>query len=539
MPLAYANVPWPPAAEEQVARYYREWQAWYAGDPQQLRAVYGGGIDPTAQRFFGTEVGNVNRPAQYRGGVVGTLARVWWGAPLSGGQNTTKLHIAAASDISTLSADLLFSEMPNCDAGDDSLNERLEEIWEQGQAHSRLLEAAETCSGFGGVYVRACVDKSISDVPLFDVVPPDCAVPFWRYGLLAAVVFWRVLDTGQSGPVLRHLELHEVIDGVGYVCHGLYRGDAQKLGMPVPLLDGDEECQRLAMLVDEYGRIVTGASQLDVEYVPNVRPFRLIRGSDLGRSDYAGSEGAMDALDETWSSWMRDIRLAKARLLVPQAYLDGNARGKGASFDPEQEIFQTVDALVDPTQGLSITQTQFAIRTAEHHDTAAGLWRVIVRGAGLSAEAFGEETSGTAMTATESNQRGERTDATRLRKIGYWRRPVGRLAAVMLQLDAAHYDGKASAGPVTVTWPDAAAPAPGELAKTLQLLDAAKAVSTKTKVIMLHPDWEKEAVGAEVELIDGPALPNPDTFTGVPPAPLGAPGQPMPPAPVPPTPYSG
>jgi hypothetical protein len=36
---------------------------------------------------------------------------------------------------------------------------------------------------------------------------------------------------------------------------------------------------------------------------------------------------------------MRDIRLGKARLIVPHRYLDNIGRGKGAVFEPEREVY--------------------------------------------------------------------------------------------------------------------------------------------------------------------------------------------------------
>ena len=45
------------------------------------------------------------------------------------------------------------------------------------------------------------------------------------------------------------------------------------------------------------------------------------------------------------SSWMRDIRLGKAKLMVPQSMLDNIGRGKGAVFEPEREVFVPLNSL--------------------------------------------------------------------------------------------------------------------------------------------------------------------------------------------------
>ena len=73
--------------------------------------------------------------------------------------------------------------------------------------------------------------------------------------------------------------------------------------------------------------ISTGSPGLAVVYVPNQRPSSWRNdplGQHLGRSDLAGVESLMDALDEAYSSWMRDIRLGKARLLDNTVLLPGS-----------------------------------------------------------------------------------------------------------------------------------------------------------------------------------------------------------------------
>lgn len=522
MPLDYGNVTWPPASCAEVAHLYQRWGAWYSGDPDLLATVYRG----AAATGDGAS-----------GGMAGALRRMWWGRRPTASQGTTRLHVPAASDISALSADLLFGErcsvkretedLPT--AADrapdgpalviaDPAQDRLDDMLDESGAYPALLEAAEICSAYGGVYLRVSANKAVADTPLLDAIHPDNAHPEWVSSRLQAVTFWRTCKT-DDGKTWRHLERHEVLGtgptAVGMVYHGLYVGARDRLGAQWPL-DAHPDTARFALMVDEQGGIATGASLLDVVYVPNVRPNRLVRGTPLGRSDYQGVEPIMDALDETWSSWLRDIRLAKARVIVPEAYLRSGGQGQGAEFDAEQEIFQSVNILGKPDQAPTLEQVQFEIRVAEHAATTSAQWRAIMRGAGLSADAFGEEVDGGAATAKEIGKRGERTQATRGRKIGYWRPEIERIGLLFQQLDVALFGAKYTPIDCDAEWPDAAAPDPETLSRTIQLLDAAKAVSTRTKVRMVHPDWDDTKVDEEVELIDGAAMEDPGTFTGAP-----------------------
>ena len=520
MPITYGNVPWPPPECADPAPYYQEWGAWYRGDLGGLAAVYGGARrSPAAQQFFGSDTGTGRWP-----GAKNLISTFWHGKMPTPGQNTTRLHIPAAADVSKLSASMLYAEPPAFTVpNDEAARDRLEEILKKGGIYSVLQEQAEQASAFGGMFLRASVDVEISDTPLVDALIPDNAVPVWRRGILVAVTFWRKVHE-DGAKIWRHLERHDVERGVGYVEHALYLGGYDKLGEKVPLEDGDDECQYLAQLVDSANRIPTGATKLDVVYQPNIRPHRLIRGTPLGRSDYQGAEGAMDGLDETWSSWMRDIRLAKGRMVVPQAYLMSGGAGGGAYFDLEQEVFQGINMMGGKDQGMQLSQVQFAIRVEEHERTCAGHWRTISQTAGLSRDAFGESEGGGERTAKEVGKHGERSTGTKQQKQGYQTPGLSRLAFVIQELDVAHLGGKYTPSPVEIEWPDNATVDPETQARTLQLLDAAKAVSTRTKVEMLHPDWDSEDIDAEIILIEGPKIEEPDLFGQDP----GNPGDPVP-----------
>ena len=530
MPIELGNVAWPPVECHKPNRFYREWGAWYGGDPETLEAVYS-----ESGYFTGTAV-DKRYSATLGGGVRGALARLWWGRPTSSpGQPSVKLHIPAAGDLSMYAADLLFGAPPEITIGDpvkatssdgvvltspSPATERWQTISEEIGFDSRMLEGSEQGSAYGGIYLRASVLPKVNgwrpvEAPIVGAIPPDAAIPEWRGGFLTAVTFWR--EVGRTGgsaldkvKVWRHLERHEP----GMVYHALYLGTPERLGEPMSLAASDATAELVPAAK-------TGATGLAVEYVPNMRPHRLIRGTNLGRSDYAGAEPSMDALDETWSSWMRDIRLAKARLVVPEALLQSNGKGEGASFDADREIWAAIGGMPAPDAKM-LTPVQFLIRVNEHRDTAAAALRQIWRTAGYSVGENGEETEAQgAATATEVVSRGARTAATRSRKIGYWQPALRRLARAMLEMDmaAGFSRGLDLSGPIAVEFPPAVAPDPKQRAETLELLGRAKFISTRTAVEELHPEWPEERVLQEVEAIEK-ATPEPDAFGDGPPPPM-------------------
>jgi A118 family predicted phage portal protein len=509
VPLPYGGkTPWPPAHCGPVNAKIATWSAWYGGDPDELSAAYAAASSTT--------------PAPYQGGsestfgkIASTIQRWFWGSTPTAGQPRGKLHVPVAADIASASAGLLFSEPPKITAADSGTQDWLADATGDG-LQATLLEAAEIAAALSGVYLRVVWDHAVRpEGPWLAVVHPDAAVPQWTYDRLSAVTFWRVVSAAH-GKVRRHLEHHES----GSISHGLYEGTDTELGMPIPLTEAPD-LAALAEFLTDGNVILTGVPRLTAVYVPNIRPNRIWRNvasaAPLGRSDYVGIEPAMDALDETMSSWMRDIRLGKARLIVPRAYLQSGGRGGGAWFDAEQEIIAAVDAM-PAADGLNITPNQFAIRVIEHQTTANDLFAKIITLAGYDGQTFGLM-GNVATTATETNARERKSLITRDRKILYWRPVLIEIIETLLAIARTQFNAAVTPQRVGIEFAPGVSIDPEAQARTLQMLHGAEAVSAKTKVEMLHPDWEDDAVAAEVAAITsdrGAGLPgNGDPFAAI------------------------
>ena len=488
--------PWPPSPHGIALQQMALWSAWWIGDPEGLSSVYGAVGGGATSDFF----------ANRQGGVIPTLARFFWGRPSVTGQRKTRLHVPLAADIATASADLLFSEPPQFIVeGNANAEARADEIMNVGTLHSELLEAAEACSALGGGWLRLVWDQDVADHVMLDTVPADSAIGEWRWGHLSAVTFFT--ETRNDKTVTRHLERHEP----GRILHGLYRGDDKTLGHPTALVDHPSTAP-YADLVDEEGAIPTGVEGLTATYAANMRPQRRWRKiqslSELGRSDFDGVEQLMDALDETYTSWMRDIRLAKARLVVPEFMLNDLGKGQGAAWDEDQEIYSALN-MQPNASGDSITAHQFSIRVTEHRDTASQIVNDILRSAGYSQSTLDADSEG-ALTATEVVAREQTSARTRAKKTRYWSQALDPLLTTWLELDAVVFSTRAQ-GTVTVQWPDSSQPDQEALSRTVNALNQAGAVSTDTKVRMVHTDWDEEEIQAEVERVQaetGAAVPD-------------------------------
>lgn len=499
MPLpTRTDLAWPPAPFDVAFKQIDVHDAWYVGDPSALHKAYQSG-----QTVHST------RPSQRAGGVVGTVARFFWGRPTPAHQQRTRLHVPIAADIATTSADLLFAEpprvlLPKSKDGkvDHPAQERLEELMNDPATHSAWLESAEFASAHGGAYLRVVWDVDTENHPFLVGVAADSAIPEFRYGRLKAVTFWTVVKD-EGSRVVRHLERHEA----GFIYHGVYEGTRDALGRAAALADYDAT-RPYALLVNADGAIATGATGLTAAYIPNMLPQRRWRKSPgltaLGRSDFDGVEGIFDAIDEAYSSWMRDVRLAKARLIVDQSLMESNGVGQGASFDDDQELFTAVGGGAGKiADGSALTPHQFDIRWAEHQRTIQDLIRSALRSAGYSPASFGDDSVSVQETATQVKSKQQLSERTRDKKIRYWKTALGPLARTLLEVDAfvfkknVGYDGVLP----DVRFPEKAQQDPQELAQTIQLLDQANAISTELKVRMAHPDWDAVKIDEEVARI--------------------------------------
>ncbi|MET8113802.1 hypothetical protein [Streptomyces prasinus] len=502
MPLPTTpNTVWPPPHLEIPHADMDMWRAWYSGDPNHLAAVYGGVAaytrNGTAREFF-----DVDR----RRATTGEL-RMFWGQDPSPGQQAAKLHVPIASDIAEVSANLLWSDVPQVTVDVDSTDKATAKSTQaqigrylDDRGHAKMREAAEMAAGLSNVYLRAVWDTSLRPRPWTDVLQPEAVVPTWRWGALAEAIVWRELVPLKDGEVWRLLEYHVP----GMIEYGVYRGDVGTIGQRMEL-DDHPDTEYLAARTDSLGRQATGIDRLLITHMPNILPNRAWDGvphtAPLGRSDYAGIEQTMDALDEVWTSWLRDLRLGKAMVVVPQSMLDTDGPGAGGTYDLDREVRVALNMLDDGGKD-AITQIQFKIRVEEHEATAKALRRQILSSAGYSAQSFGEEGS-VAVTATEVAARKEESLSTRGTKILYQRPALVDHLTTMMMIDVRHCKAKGvdPAAELTVSWPQAVQPDPESVARTLSLLDTAGAISTFMKVKMREPSWDDTEVWEEVQRI--------------------------------------
>lgn len=424
------------------------------------------------------------------------------------GSNKCRVHLPLAADIASTSANLLFSQEPTYTIMHDDKEEvdgpqqkRLEYLLMKNGVASKLNESAETCAAMGDIYMKLRWNKSIA-YPLLDIVQPDLAWPEYLLGELRCCHFFTEVASDREKDVyIRTYECYKK----GEIQMALYSGNSRELGRKLP------ESQLKALGYESV--IKCPVDELLAVHIANVRPNRKYRSSMLGRSDFDSLRDSFDSLDETFSSWMRDIRLAKAKLIVPAEYLrkrkvpegmEEQLTAKGSfEFDADVETYVAMDINTDVAGGTGITPSQFAIRASEHMATCQEIVTYILEMAGYSPQSFGYQVKGSAASGTALNVRERKSAVTKNKKLTYWQAPLEQILTAMVRLDHALYPDKGSDGvdTVSVAFADSMGADAYTVAETLELLKRASAASTITMVRMMHPDWGESQVTNEVALI--------------------------------------
>lgn len=478
------NMIWPPM--DLLSWKMQEHSAWFSGSAEVLA------------NFYTSYLNNNINPRELRE-LSGDSS--FWGRQIAN-QGEIFVHVPLAGDIAETSASLLFSEPPTVKIAEANVEKASTDAKETQenflsllednavQFFNKIYEGAEASASIGGVYIKIAWDEELSPYPLVVIEQADYAIPEFSFGVLKAVTFWKVMRVEKDGSITyRLLERYDR----GAITYTLYKGSSDRLGFKVNL-DSLEETKDLNDVIN------LSVDELLAVYVPNIRPNRIDRGSNLGRSDYCGQEGLMDSLDETFSSWMKDIALAQAKILIPAEFLEN--RGSGFRYNMDQMLYTKLD--MDPTiEGNKITPQQFDIRAEQFEKTAVNLMERIVSGAGYAPQSFGLKIEGRAESGTALHIRERKSFITKSKKERYWRPAIQRILELIMLVYAKELRGKGINPDLVpiIEFNDSLLNDVNEIANSVKLLAEAQAISIATGIRMVHPDWEEDQVLAEAEKI--------------------------------------
>lgn len=204
----------------------------------------------------------------------------------------------------------------------------------------------------------------------------------------------------------------------------------------------------------------------------------------------------MDSLDSVYTSWMRDIELAKSRIIVPEEWIEPTE--SGGTFNKDREVFTALDIDPNSREEIGLTLNQFEIRAEEHRQSALELLDRIITHAGYNPQSFGLRIEGRAESGTALNVRERKTYITKDKKENYFKSALEDIFYVMLQIDKQKLGTSITPYKPTVEFPPINVDVK-EMSEAVNTLNAAQSATIETRVRMLHPDWKEERIQEEVE----------------------------------------
>lgn len=475
----------PPYEWEYWYAKYREWSAWYSGDPESLLKFYtvvAAGSE-TAQEKFWARLEN-----EERAGIV---------------------HMPAAGDIASTSGNLLFAENPRFKyQTENESGIRIKDIMSENGFDNILLEGAEIAAALSGCMLKIDIDPTVLKLPLISVLAPTQFFPsFWR-GRLYEVLFFRVVKETETGTIFRLFENRRKEGNDLIIEYQLHKGTDTKVGEIIDL-NSISETENLNLVPVKYPNI----DGLGCVYCPNKRPNKLQIGSVLGINDYHGVITMMDSLDFTWTSWMRDIELGMAQIFIDEELLtkDKSETSGGLTFLNKFSKFKKAFTKLNLTSwrmggetgAKPIDSLQFEIRVEQHSKTCESLFHQIVSLCGYSPQTFGLGEFGSAQSGTALRIRENKSQLTRNTKSRYWQQAIKMILNQAQQMDVAgNLATSYQSQIVTPELEDAIVVDPLETSEVLRNLDQARGISNYMKVKIQHPEWEDKNVNEEVDRIN-------------------------------------
>jgi A118 family predicted phage portal protein len=458
-----------------------EWRIWYSDDAEAIANFYAHRVsDNTPNGRFWGEIERKER--------------------------ANVVHEPLVTDITAMSSNLLFSEPPEIiipESATEKQQSKIDAFIEENGLYSLLLEAADMCAGMGGVYLKLDTDPDISDSAILTIKTPEMAIPTFKYNRLVEVCFWKKVKSDDK-KVFRLFENRFNENDTLHIEYALFEGSDDHIGKKVSV----------DKLVETQGfedQQFPNYSGIGVEYIPNVLPNKLHPGSAQGMSDFAGSLTLLDSLDETMTSWMRDLTLGQARIFVDKEVMSPDVpdnlnypKEQFDRFDPHNRVYQMTDLSNWKLTGggaKPIDSIQFDIRVDEHMKTATKLIESIVSRSGYAPQSFGLNVDGRADSGTALRLRERKTFLTQSKKAKYWKRALTKLMNSFQEFE--RVTGLNTIEPVEIKAhpSDSIVHDMSEVSQTVMNLRSAEAISIETSIKMAHPDWSDEAVQAEKNAI--------------------------------------
>jgi len=419
-PYEYDSLLTPDRMEQLQSRFTRNMlinSAWYAGNDLELKQLYE--KDLKAFKLHKKTSDELN---------------YFWAQPTDG-TNIRKIHSGIPQLITEKMVDLLLSngyeytvyKDKELTERDDDVQDRLENILLDNNFAMQLQEGIETESWSGGVAFKLSFNKRFK-YPIIEVIQPEDYEPVIEAGRIVEDIFIKYFSRKHGNFKLK--ERYGIDTSGGFIKYELYRhtnGD----WVDAKLSDLDET-------KDLKDTSFKGIFEKFSIYKPNKLPNSEFRGSRLGESDYSGSQGLFDALDEVISAMIQEFRDGKIKNFWPSNLLPVDPTTNKQYMPPtlKKDFIVYNSGIGEKEKASKPELVQGEIHSEKYLSTYMKLMESILNNAGLSPQTVGLTGLESTAASEESQELREKTSIrTREKKIATWTPSLENLFILSLKID--------------------------------------------------------------------------------------------------------
>jgi len=438
-PYEYNTILTPDRMEKLRDRFTRNMlinSVWYGGNDLALKGLYERDLKSFRIGTFTSE----------------DLNYFW--AQQTSGTNIRKMHSGIPQLISEKMVDLILSNgyeyLVYKDADekeeDEDNQKRLELILEDNMFEVLLQEAIETESWSGGVAIKLSTNVALP-YPIIEIIQPEEYEPTVVAGRIVADTFITYFNRNNSSYKFK--EKYGVDEKGGYIKYSLERlvGD-NWVGANLTDIEETKDYE------DNY---FPGVMEKFSIYKPNKLPNSEFRGSRLGESDYSGSHGLFDGIDEVISAMVQEFRDAKIKNFWPSNLLPTDPQTNMQYLPPtlKKDFITLTVGIGEKEKPTKPEQIQGDIHTEKYVQSYTKLIEGVLNNAGLSPQSIGVTGLESTAASEESQELREKTSIrTRGKKIEVWTPTLNKLFSLLLILDDIKNKKQVGEYHITVTFND-------------------------------------------------------------------------------------
>lgn len=394
-----------------------------------INSIWYGGCDIDLKRLYEEEL------KKFKVGRQTTDELNYFWAQPTAGLNVRKIHSGLPQLISEKMVDLLLSNGyeytvyvdDKLEDEDEENKKRLDMILEDNSFDTLLPEAIETESWAGGVAFKLSYSDRFP-YPIIEVIQPEEYEATIEAGRITEDKFITYYNRNNSMYKLK--EIYGYDEKGGYIKYELTRKIADDwFSVELSELEETKDLKTLTF---------NGFKDKFSLYKPNKLPNSEFRGSRLGESDYAGSQGVFDAIDEVLSTWVQEFRDAKINKFWPDNLLPKDPISGVASLLPslKKDFITYVGGIGEKEKPNRPEMIQGDIHSEKYVESFKKLIETALNNAGLSPQSIGITGLESVSASEESQELREKTSIrTREKKLSLWTETLNKLDKLLLVMD--------------------------------------------------------------------------------------------------------